>query len=95
MRRGWWQAAREVVKRRARRPRTHSALPPTMISIVAHIGLLVVQAISTLHKKGLAELLALEELDLKEMTTDMPIWDGLGGLMQIGKLKKLGLVRSL
>ena len=53
------------------------------------------QAISTLHKKGLAELLALEELDLKEMTTDMPIWDGLGGLMQIGKLKKLGLVRSL
>ena len=55
------------------------------------------QALSTLHKKGVAELLALEELDLTGMTTAMPIWDGLGGLMQIqiGKLKKLGLVRSL
>jgi hypothetical protein len=66
-----------------------------MISIVAHIGLLVVQALSMLHKKGVAELLALEELDLKGITTAVPIWDGLGGLMQIGKLKKLGLVRSL
>ena len=53
------------------------------------------QALSTLHKKGVAELLALEELDLGGMATDMPIWNGLGGLMQIGKLKKLGLVRSL
>jgi len=49
------------------------------------------QALSMLHKKGVAELLALEELDLKGITTAVPIWDGLGGLMQIGKLKKLGL----
>ena len=83
------------VQRRARRPQTHSTLPPTMISIVAHIGLLVVQALSTLHKKGVAELLALEELDLGGMATDMPIWNGLGALMQIGKLKKLRSLCSL
>ena len=44
---------------------------------------------------ALEKLLVLEELDLEGIAINLPIWNGLGGLMQIGKLKKLGLVRSL
>ena len=54
---------------------------------------------------GIGQLTALEELDLalpeneygerKHRSTDMPIWNGLGALMQIGKMKKLRSVRTL
>ena len=49
----------------------------------------------TLGKQEVTELLALEELELQGKATGEAIWNGLGALMQIGKMKKLGSVRTL
>ena len=50
---------------------------------------------TTLGKQEITELLALEELELQRKATGEAIWNGLGALMQIGKMKKLGSVRTL
>ena len=55
-----------------------------------------IQALATtLGKQEITELLALEELELQRKATGEAIWNGLGALMRIGKMKKLGSVRTL
>ena len=49
------------------------------------------KALAALCEQDVAELLTLGALDLADMSTNMSVWDGLGGLLKIGNLRKLGL----
>ena len=48
------------------------------------------QILATLLAQKVADLVALEDVNLQGKATGEAIWNGLGGLMQIGKLKRLG-----
>ena len=78
--------------------------PPqeTLDEIAGRYRLMLTQLEDLLHGSLLPSLaregiqvVALEELELQRKATGEAIWNGLGALMQIGKMKKLGSVRTL